>query len=648
MAELQSTIINDTGYLALPVGTTAQRGADPGGTLVYFTSVGTTSWTVPANVTAVEVLVVGGGGGGGSDMGGGGGGGGVVYEGAYDVTPGESITVVVGGGGSGAPAGSSGPRGSNGGNSSFGNIIAYGGGGGASDHDSSSYPAGDGASGGGASGGGLPPNGGSSGFLSGGSGGYGGGSRGRSIYPGQGHDGSWGSGHWYPGGGGGAGTEGKSYPIPHGGDGVVSYITGAPIYWGGGGGGSGYSSTGGNGGLGGGGGGAVGTTYGGQGYNNGSGGGGGGTNTWAQTPGGAGGANTGGGGGGGSHYNSNNYGGNGGSGIVIVKYNTTAPGAAPNTGSIRVNSTTGHAEYLSAAGLWTPMAVPFKVRTVINTAYMMGGYQSGNAWNNVNRCFVYTDTTINLGDGSLERSFNYQTASCGRDIAYVWGAGNGHVVSSNYIIGFNMRTDQQYNAMVSRTLSYNGINKGSTFRETYTAWITGGGSSTIDEVNMVTETTIRTIGGWSSTNQWGMSHENEGYFFWENDSRIWTFATRTARGSPSSQPSNHHQQKSVQSKMNYGWAGNEGSYSGGYNLRKTNFATHQANVSTHSKPRGNCGEENYTMGQDWQYMLGNYDGSQNNGSWKWYYYTDSGVNVGSTTEPKGKGGSSSGACAWRD
>ena len=63
MAILKSTNINDTGYLALPVGTTAQRIGTAAGTLVYFTSVGTTSWTVPANVDTVEVLAVGGGGG---------------------------------------------------------------------------------------------------------------------------------------------------------------------------------------------------------------------------------------------------------------------------------------------------------------------------------------------------------------------------------------------------------------------------------------------------------------------------------------------------------------------------------------------------------------------------------------------------------
>ena len=96
------TVINDTGFLNLPTGTTAQRPSPLTGMIryntdlgyvelydgtkwssalknvVFFRAPGTTSWTVPQGVSTVEVLVVGGGGGGGADNGGGGGGGGVV------------------------------------------------------------------------------------------------------------------------------------------------------------------------------------------------------------------------------------------------------------------------------------------------------------------------------------------------------------------------------------------------------------------------------------------------------------------------------------------------------------------------------------------------------------------------------------------
>ena len=91
-----------------------------GYTLATFNS-GKGTWTVPAGVKSVEVLVVGGGGGGGKQAGGAGGGG-LYYTKKLDVTPGEPVTVIVGAGGeSGDGAGKMG------GNSIFGPVIAYGG-----------------------------------------------------------------------------------------------------------------------------------------------------------------------------------------------------------------------------------------------------------------------------------------------------------------------------------------------------------------------------------------------------------------------------------------------------------------------------------------------------------------------------------------
>ena len=67
--------------------------------------------------------------------------------------------------------------------------------------------------------------------------------------------------------------------------------------------------------------------------------------------------------------------------------------------------------------------------------------------------------------------------------------------------------------------------------------------------------------------------------------------------------------KKVCTKVRVGYCGNEGSYNGGYNLRRWNL-TNDSNTGTFSKQRANCGEENFTMGQDWGYMIGNYDGGK--------------------------------------
>ena len=113
-----------------------QTAIDDQSTVQTFTATGTSTWTAPADVTSVEVLVVGGGGAAGSSVssfggGGGGGAGGLIYNTNYLVVPGTAYPVVVGAGATGGSVGTTFP-GTNGQNSQFGNLIAIGGGGGGS------------------------------------------------------------------------------------------------------------------------------------------------------------------------------------------------------------------------------------------------------------------------------------------------------------------------------------------------------------------------------------------------------------------------------------------------------------------------------------------------------------------------------------
>ena len=326
MANLKNTTISDTGFLQLPVGTTAQRptpiagqmrfntslgraefynatqaawkptinqGVIATGGTVYdvdvegttyrvhvFTATGTSTFSVLQGGEAEYLIVAGGGGGGrGSNYGGGGGAGGLV-SGKSNISPGN-FDVTVGNGGAGASSRPS--RGENGSNSSISSVaaVAIGGGGGGAQRD---IPEGkDGGSGGGA-GWNNPP-------ASGGSG-----------VSGQGNDG--GSGNTSPnagGGGGGAGETPNSVSPTDGGIGLSTSIAGNYTFYAGGGGGSNQqeSSGGGDipeGGLGGGGRGMI--------YNED------GQNT-SGVP------NTGGGGGAGGNADTGK---DGGSGIVIIRY----------------------------------------------------------------------------------------------------------------------------------------------------------------------------------------------------------------------------------------------------------------------------------------------------------------------------------------
>jgi hypothetical protein len=271
------------------------------GVVQRFTTVGTTAWTAPTDVTQIEVLVVAGGGAGGgggaSTAGGAGGGaGGLIYNNQYPVTPGQTYTVTVGAGGtpgSGTGASATGD-GNNGSNSVFGNLTAIGGGGGrAAENNWTSGISG--KSGG--SGGGAPR---AQSANAGGAGTAGQGFAGGNSADGWGGAGA-GGGAGAVGGNGVVGTTGSISPA--GGVGLQFGINGAPTYYAGGGGSGNFSQTAGLGGLGGGGAGNIGGN----------------ANGVSGT------ANTGGGGGGGGGQGTS-FGGAGGSGVVIVRYTTTAVG----------------------------------------------------------------------------------------------------------------------------------------------------------------------------------------------------------------------------------------------------------------------------------------------------------------------------------
>lgn len=315
MATLKNTLIDDTGYLQLPSGTTAQRPVSPSAgytrwntTEGYMEIYDGTDWKEVSTAGGsfnLEYLLVAGGGGGGH---GGGGAGGYLSSSFDSVTSGSSFTVTVGGGGTRGQSGTRGatPAGSNGQNSSisspsFSTITAIGGGGGSAAGQAN---AGNGGSGGG--------QGGDQNTATRSSGttnqGFGGGRTDRPSYGAA-------------GGGGGAGAIGadattESATIGRGGDGGIglqSSITGTSTYYAGGGGGGANLNAGGP------------ATGGGTGGNGGGGSGGLAIDSGFRA---ASVINTGGGGGGAEYEGSIAGGGAGGSGVAIFAYDTGSANAA--------------------------------------------------------------------------------------------------------------------------------------------------------------------------------------------------------------------------------------------------------------------------------------------------------------------------------
>ena len=382
MAQLKNLTINDTGFLKLSSGATSAR------QIQIFDVPGSYSFTVPSGVTSMEVLVVGGGGGGGQVIGGGGGAGGLIYNSAYSVSGGQTLSITVGGGGAGAVANnaaySPGVSGSQGGNSvlsggSGGTLTAVGGGGGANYNGNSSV--GGSGGGGGAGGSGSGPSAGTAGQ------GNTGGTRDSSSNNGGGG-----------GGAGGAGVSGGSGSGGTGGAGLSYSITGiSKVYAAGGGGGVRITSSGTNtpgaGGS---------SNVGGQG---------------ASGPGGQGTDGTGSGGGGGGWYDSNSTagaGGRGGHGTVVLRWGTTSATVAA-AGALQFNTTTKSIETLNAGKWVTARATKLPIpRDQLQLYYDFSdpscypgsgttvGDLSGNQWNGtLQNSPTYAGSDYSSGTGAF-------------------------------------------------------------------------------------------------------------------------------------------------------------------------------------------------------------------------------------------------------
>ena len=295
----------------------------------------------------------------------------------------------------------------------------------------------------------------------------------------------------------------------------------------------------------------------------------------------------------------------------------------------------------------------FLYRQIITKSYVMGGYQNGVPWLNVNSMNHQTDLTVNLGD-LLHTKGSYSNGGCGDVYGYIWNANNTHSTASTTTAGINMVTETGLASGTTPTLVYSRNDVGTVFKEREYAYICGGGNSNIDVFNFRTNTmygaqglTTATSGGSRQAGMASHSGETHGYVWHATNGYQITFAAGvTATVSTDIARSASSQQKGISSKHGVGYAGNEGNYLGGYNLRKTNYST-GLNAGTVTKPVGNSGEENFDMGQNHQYMMGMYNGAQNNDGWRFSYISETGYSLGAGSVRTGPAGGSSGHCVWK-
>jgi hypothetical protein len=295
----------------------------------------------------------------------------------------------------------------------------------------------------------------------------------------------------------------------------------------------------------------------------------------------------------------------------------------------------------------------FRYRQLIQYSYLAGGYKNSSPWRNVHKTTNSTDQTTHIGE-LLDYPASYTSGACSKNIFYVWSVNSDNAwkgpgdVQGTYTSAINMITDTNYAHQNKFDLAIARSDLGTLHKETEFAYVFAGGSSTMEKFNLTSETRLSTTFSSydSGDGAGGFSDENNGFGHGGFGGFKFNFASETHASSATWGA--HGQQKGISSKVGKGYAGNEGSYNGGYNLRRWSNTT-DTNIGNVPKPHPNCGEENFTMGQDWQYMLGNYDGSgQNNISWKFWYATDSGTTSVTGLAPGVNPGTSSGHCGWRE
>ena len=294
----------------------------------------------------------------------------------------------------------------------------------------------------------------------------------------------------------------------------------------------------------------------------------------------------------------------------------------------------------------TSRAAQWKFRQVINVAYTGGGYKDGSPWRQVHRTNAATHQTTNLGI-QMDYPGSYISGACSDTTFFLWStpSDNSHFTPSARTSAFHMYTEtgKSHNSVFDTYSDRN--DSGTSFKETFLSFHGGGDRSGMEVFNLATEARQSNNGGdlRSGTTNSAFSDKDQGYHW--ADSAGWKVNHQTFSVSSSTHWSAHGQQKGMPTKVRVGYCGNEGSYNAGYNLRRWNL-TNDSNTGTFSKYRANCGEENFTMGQDWGYMIGNYDGAQNNGTWQQYYHTDTRTDH-SGLQPSANAGQSSGHCGWR-
>jgi len=295
-----------------------------------------------------------------------------------------------------------------------------------------------------------------------------------------------------------------------------------------------------------------------------------------------------------------------------------------------------------------PFLNSFKYRAIYTRGYVSGGYKDSTPWRNVNKTVHTTDVTTNLGD-IIDQAAAYVDGSYSDYYQYIYATSPSWPGTGNYTSSMNMATEvgRTNQSSWNSTQSYGNYgDAGVIINSNLTiAWIVGD-QTIIDKHNLVTETMYSAGSGGSgvgTAGDWVCCWYGE-FYGWVKHSSSGNrnhklFFTTETWSSAGLTVGTDGWGKALKTKDGYAYVKNGGNITtSAYKVNDVSGSNIRTDLNFN-----NSGEENYENGQNWGYCLGEYNGAQNNNTYKVTHGTDVYTVLGSDSQPKGHDGMSSAA-----
>lgn len=313
-------------------------------------------------------------------------------------------------------------------------------------------------------------------------------------------------------------------------------------------------------------------------------------------------------------------------------------------------------------------------RSIYTHGYLAAGYKGSNPWRSVNKTWHATEVTMYCGE-QLAYTQSYTNGLWSDHFAYITANG-GHNATGSITCSYNLTNgtirnfgadgyssdgvaygyeghDPKNQGVEYGTAGYGGDVGGMRMNVNrldgcYTqdikgqhGYFAGGGTTTCNRLHFATEVMYTTNASPHSGRGDASYGETTGWFYFQGSQAYLNFSTVTWTNGGFDTNSTDVHSKMMGSKKGHFYA-EDGS---NVTLPKAKFnQSTGARISTFNKVRS-YGESNNEDGQDNGYVMGHYDGQQNNHTIRQSYSSDVEVTLGAAAQPKGHYGQSSGACS---